>query len=203
LFGREAGEFHFVGGSGSGAARIEFVVELGTLGVETEVVEVEMAPAAGAFVNEANLNFFAEVIFKIDCDGTQAFGVKAGGLEKGFAGVRADDFDARGGAGAAVHEEAGPGLFHFEGDGGQGALRGVAVAFVGANPILAGVLALHVVAAHVDGVAFEGLAFEGFAGGGPVRECAGFEIEIERLAIGAGGQGARTFGSDGDGGSGQ
>ena len=51
-------------------------------------------------------------------------------------------------------------------------------------------LTFHVGAAGRDGVAQDRLAVEGVAGCGPIAQVAGFEVEIERLAVGADGQDA-------------
>ena len=69
--------------------------------------------------------------------------------------------------------------------------RQVAELFVAADPELAGVLGLFAVGrAEVGDVAFDRLAFEGLAFGLPAVERAGFEVEVERLAVGAGGDDA-------------
>src|SRR5205807_6873052 len=65
----------------------------------------------------------------------------------------------------------------------QRAFRVVPHFFKAANPVIALVIAPHVVAARENGVVFGRLAFERFAGGGPVTQIAGFEIEVERSAV--------------------
>ena len=75
-------------------------------------------------------------------------------------------------------------------------MRPIAENFIGANPVVAMVLAAHVASARRDGVAFDGLPIEGCAGGGPVLKCAGFEVEVQRTAIFAGGE--NTFGRGGE-----
>src|SRR5262245_53636879 len=60
----------------------------------------------------------------------------------------------------------------------------IAELFEAADPELAGVLGFFLVSgAEIGDVAFDRLAFEGFAFGLPTVERAGFEIEVEWLAV--------------------
>src|SRR4051794_31079363 len=54
-----------------------------------------------------------------------------------------------------------------------------------ADPILTGVVALHVTAAGDDDITLNRLALEGVAAGGPVLERAVFKAQVQRLAVGA------------------
>ncbi len=56
--------------------------EVGPLGVEEEVVEVDVTPAAGNAVDEANLDTLALVFGQVDDDTAHRLGVLAAGLGK-------------------------------------------------------------------------------------------------------------------------
>src|SRR5258708_1888308 len=73
----------------------------------------------------------------------------------------------------------------LEGSGGERTLRLVAGQLVSADPVLPLMSAPHVAAAFGNGVGIDGLSLEGVAGGGPVAEIAGLEVEIEWFAVSA------------------
>src|SRR5262245_34111962 len=79
---------------------------------------------------------------------------------------------------------------HLERHAGQRAGGLIAEALVAADPVLALVLALVVAAPWKHRIALDRLPLERLAFGGPILERAGFEVEIERLAVGADGKDA-------------
>src|SRR5947207_2956429 len=91
-------------------------------------------------------------------------------------------------------------MHYLEGNRCERAGRVIAKNFVGADPIVSLMLALHILSARVDRIASTGLFFERFAFGAPVFERTFFEIEVQRLAIGAQRQdsGRHSSGSGGE-----
>ncbi len=129
---RHAGVFENVGGRrfGRDFRRIEFVVELRPLGVEFEIVEVDMAPVTALFVHDADEDFFSGLILQINDDRPQCFAFIAGRFENHFLRVGAREFNARGWPRTARDEKARPRLRHFERHGSERAFRVVAAEYV-------------------------------------------------------------------------
>lgn len=177
FLGREAGEGILVG-----LGRGRRVGKHRPLGVQLEVVEVQMSPAAAAGVDQADEKILAHVRPQIGHHRLERFGVVSGAFEDDLVIVAADQLDARVVLRAAGDAEADEGLREFERRAGESALRTVAVRdFESADPELPGVFAGHAASASRDRVTLDRLAGKGFAGGDPVVERPFFEIEIERM----------------------
>src|ERR1051326_8670486 len=196
VFGRKAGEFdrvhrHLVL---SYVRRIQFVREGWALGIEAEVIEVNVAPAATFLIDEANEDFFAFDGMEIGDDRAKVFAVVTGGFEDDFLIVGADRFDAGFGRRAASHQKSGERLSNLEGFRSECALRAVAEDFVAADPIIPLMLATHVGTASRYCIAFDRLLIESSTRSGPVLETAGFKVEVERTAGFVGGEKAVGWG---------
>jgi hypothetical protein len=74
-------------------------------------------------------------------------------------------------------------MCYSKGYAGECTGRFVAELFIASDPKLPLVPAPHVIAAGEHGVALDWLAFESLAFGSPVSEVAGFEVEIQPLAV--------------------
>ena len=74
---------------------------------EAEVVEVDMAPAGAGVIDDADEDFFAEVLREIGDDGPHLFGAASAGFEDNFIRIGADEFDAERSAGTAADEKGG------------------------------------------------------------------------------------------------
>ncbi len=150
-----------------------------------KVVEVQVSPAAAGGVDQANEDLLAEVRLQVDGKRLERFGVVARAWRRSpcrcpGAPVRRACCSIR----AAGDAKAGPGLRHLERGRGERALGLVAKGdFESADPVVAGVLALHAAAAGRDGVAFDRLLGEGVARGDPMFERAFLEVEVERFAV--------------------
>ena len=142
-------------------------------------------------VNEADEDYFSDLILQVNDDGPQCFVFVAGGFVDDLLRVGANEFDPCRRPRSARDEETRPRLRDLERDGRQRAFRIVAELFESADPVIALVIAPHVIAARENGIAFDRLAFECFAFRFPIAQVAGFKVEIERLAVFSDGFGAR------------
>ena len=198
LLRAEARERHHVGGRrlGIDLGRVQFVVELGSLRIEFEVIKINVAPMPALVVHDANEDFLSELLLQINDDRPQRFAFVTGDFEENRLRAGVHQFDARRRPRPARNQEAGPGLGDFERHGSQRALGIVADFFEAADPVIALVIAPHVVAAWEHRVALDGLAFERLACGLPILKRAVLEVEVERLAIFADGPEARRRGAE-------
>ena len=143
----QPGEEHLIGRRGRVFGRVfqaQFVGQHRTLGVEAEVVEIDMTPVAGAVIDQADEDLLTHQTLQFDDDRSQGFVLVAGDLEEGLAGRGVHQFDAGLGPWTASDQEACPRMGHLEGDRSQRALGVVAHAFESANPEVAFVVGLHV-----------------------------------------------------------
>jgi hypothetical protein len=204
LFGRESRELHDVhGGRGVGIlfGGIDGVGEIRPLGVEAEIVEIDVTPVAALLVNDADKNVAALMGGKIDHRRAKSFGFIANDFENDLLCFGVNEFDAGVFVIAAGDAEAGPGMGDLERNGSESAMRIVAEPFVSADPKLPFMKAAHIAATWRDGVAADGLPLERFSLSGPVLEGAVLEPEVERAAIGVFRDEARLGGKTGDCGS--
>src|SRR5262245_16705586 len=84
----------------------------------------------------------------------------------------------------ATHQEQRPRVRNFEGHRRKASLWPITAKFIGADPIFTLEVTVHVLAAWIHGVATNRLADERGSLCAPVGQSAGFEIKIERFAIG-------------------
>ena len=153
------------------------------LGMEAEVVEVDVAPVARVLIDQPDEDLAILVLRQIDDDPLQVLGLATRRPEDHV--LAADDLDARFQCvRPAADQEAGPGVRHRERHTRERSGGLVAELLVAADPELALVPAPHIGPAGEDGVALDRLALEGFALGGPVLECAGLEVEVQWLTVG-------------------
>src|SRR5436190_1367504 len=68
--------------------------QVGLLGMEPEVVEVEVPPVAGVAIDQTDEDLFSLVGLQIDGDAAEVFFGEAAGAREDGAGVLADEFDA-------------------------------------------------------------------------------------------------------------
>ena len=145
-----------------------------------------MTPAGAGVIDDADEDFFAEVLREFGDDGLHLFGAASACFEDNFIRIGADQFDAECSAGTAADEKGGIRMCDFKWYGRERALRAIEVAFIGADPKLAVVAAGVARLSWADGVALDGLGGERGAGGGPIGEVALFEAEIENATVGGG-----------------
>ena len=154
------------------------------LGVEAEVVEVDVAPAARLLVDEAKVDHLSHVSLHVDGDAAHRLLLEAEGAIDDLVGVLVMDLEAGIRAHAAADQERRPRMRDQKRHAGERPLRPVAVLLVAADPVVTLMVAL-VAPASGDGVPLDRLVAEGVPLGGPVLQRAGLEVEIERLAVGA------------------
>ena len=146
----------------------DFTGELGTLGVQAEVVEADVAPRADLLVDDVDEDLFPELLGEIYDDRPQGLSFATGDLEEGLHRRHIDQFDARVRRRTACHPEARPRLRHLERHAGQNTAGVVSLHLETADPEVAGVAAGHVAATDLHRVATNRLAVEGVTFGFPV-----------------------------------
>ena len=170
--------------------RLHGVGEAGALGIKAEVVKVDVAPAAGVFVDDADENRLARVRAEIHHRWPHRLAVLAADLENHLPAVRPHHLHARLRVAAAADAERRKRMRHLEHRAGQRAGRLVKQFLVAAQPIIPlrlGHLAFAELAIGID-LAPDRLALPRLALGCPIGERAFFKIKIQRLAILALGQ---------------
>lgn len=161
----------------------------GLLLMKTEVVVVDVSPVTGVFVDHADLDHFAEMVFEIDRVEDHVFDfTAAAGFVEDLAGVGIDDFDPGFGMRSGANAEAGPGVGHFEGSRGESALRLIAQPkFITSDPEVAIVCGISP-SPGGDGVSFNGAFGPDFSGLGPAVVVPFFKANVGRIGRNDSGQ---------------
>src|SRR5262249_33077612 len=99
---------------------------------------------AGVLVYEADEDFLAHLLAQVNGDAAEVLLLDAAGAREDLLGVGADQLDTGFRPRPAADEERRPRVRDLERHRREGALRLVAADFVGADPVVALVFALHV-----------------------------------------------------------